>query len=172
MHKNYGAVVGKKSTAEAATGTRWFRRFVAALVGVALLIVPALVKLRAQSQSTEDAVRAVLTTQQTAWNAGDVDAFMSGYQSSDATTFVGAKITRGYRQVLENYRRRYPTKEKMGTLTFSAVEVTPLGGEFASVIGRFHLDRTAEAGGPANGIFTLLFRKTASGWRIILDHTS
>ena len=74
--------------------------------------------------------------------------------------------------MLENYRRRYPTKEKMGRLTFSEIEVTPLGAEFASVIGKFNLDRTAEAGGPANGIFTLLFRKHTSGWKIILDHTS
>jgi len=172
MREDYGAVVRKKSMSEAATGTRWFRRFVAALAGTALLILPVLFSLRAQSQSAQDAVRAVLTAQQTAWNAGDVDAFMSGYESSDATTFVGATITKGYKQVLENYRHRYPTKEKMGRLTFAAIEVTPLGAEFASVIGRFHLDRTAEAGGPASGIFTLLFRKTASGWRIILDHTS
>jgi len=171
MHKNYCAAVRKKSS-ESDVGTRWLRRFVVTLAGIALLMVPALVSLRAQSQSTEDAVRDVLAAQQTSWNRGDVDAFMSGYESSDATTFVGATITRGYRQVLENYRRRYPTKEKMGRLTFSAIEVTPLGAEFASVIGRFHLDRTAEAGGPANGVFTLLFRKTASGWKIILDHTS
>jgi uncharacterized protein (TIGR02246 family) len=170
MYENYGAALRKKSASASGSGTRWLPRFVAVLANIALLILPAL--LRAQSPSAEDAVRAVLAAQQTAWNAGDVEAFMSGYESSDATTFVGATIIRGYRQVLENYRRRYPTKEKMGRLTFSAIEVTPLGAEFASVIGKFHLDRTAEAGGPANGIFTLLFRKTASGWKIILDHTS
>ena len=170
MYENYGAAPRKKSAFELGSGTGRLRRFSATLACIALLILPAL--LRAQSQSAEASVRAVLAAQQTAWNTGDVEAFMSGYESSDATTFVGATITRGYRQVLENYRRRYPTKEKMGRLTFSAIEVKPLGAEFASVIGKFHLDRTAEAGGPASGIFTLLFRKTASGWKIILDHTS
>jgi uncharacterized protein (TIGR02246 family) len=170
MQENYGAALHKISKPESGTGTRRRWRFVATLASIVLLISPAL--LRAQSESAEDAVRAVLAAQQTAWNRGDVDAFMSGYESSDSTTFVGATITRGYRQVLENYRRRYPTKEKMGRLTFSSIEVTPLGAEFASVIGKFHLERTAEAGGPASGIFTLLFRKTASGWKIILDHTS
>jgi ketosteroid isomerase-like protein len=170
MHENYGAPLCKKSAFESGTGQAWLPRLVAALASIVLLVLPGLVCLRAQS--AEDAVRTVLAAQQTAWDRGDVDAFMSGYESSDATTFVGATITRGYRQVLENYRHRYPTKEKMGRLTFSSIEVTPLGAEFASVIGKFHLDRTAEAGGPANGIFTLLFRKTASGWKIILDHTS
>jgi ketosteroid isomerase-like protein len=172
MHENHGAAQRKKSASESAPGTQWLRRFVAALASIALLILPALVSLRAQSQSAEEAIRGVLRAQQTAWNRGDVDAFMSGYEASDATTFVGAAITKGYRQVLESYRRRYPTKEKMGLLTFSAIEVTPLGSEFASVIGKFHLDRTASAGGPASGIFTLLFRRTTSGWKIILDHTS
>ena len=166
MHKNYGAALRSQLASRL--------RLRCAVTGacLAVLVLPALIFLRAQPQLTEDAVRAVLTAQQAAWNRGDVDAFMSGYEASDTTTFVGATITRGYRQVLENYRRRYPTKEKMGRLTFSDTEVTTLGTEFASVIGRFHLDRAAEAGGPASGIFTLLFRKTAGGWKIILDHTS
>jgi ketosteroid isomerase-like protein len=137
---------------------------------LALCALPALVGLRAQT--TTEAVRAVLEAQQAAWNRGDVEAFMSGYDASDSTTFVGATITRGYRQVLENYHRRYPSKEKMGHLAFSGIEVMPLGAEFASVLGKWHLDRSPEAGGEAGGFFTLLFRKTPGGWKIILDHTS
>jgi ketosteroid isomerase-like protein len=137
---------------------------------LALCALPALVGLRAQT--TPEAVRVVLEAQQAAWNRGDVEAFMSGYDASDSTTFVGATVTRGYRQVLENYHRRYPSKEKMGHLTFSGIEVMPLGAEFASVLGKWRLDRSPEAGGKAGGFFTLLFRKTPGGWKIILDHTS
>ena len=89
-----------------------------------------------------------------------------------AENAVGATITRGYRQVLENYHRRYPTKERMGHLTFSGIEVMPLGAEHACVLGRWNLDRPPDAGGEVGGIFTLLFRKTPQGWKIILDHTS
>ncbi len=128
--------------------------------------------LGAQPADVEGAVRAVLEAQQQAWNRGDVEGFMSGYEASDSTTFVGATITRGYQQVLDGYHRRYPTKEKMGQLAFSEVEVKPLGTEYASVIGKWHLTRPAGAGGDIGGIFTLLFRKTPGGWKIILDHTS
>jgi uncharacterized protein (TIGR02246 family) len=137
-----------------------------------LALFAACLSISAQPTAAERAIRRVLEEQQAAWNRGDVEAFMSGYQASDATTFVGSTITRGYRQVLESYHRRYPTKEKMGRLAFSETEVTPLGAEYASVIGKWHLDRTPEAGGNVGGIFTLLFRKTAAGWKIILDHTS
>jgi len=171
MHEHYDMVSLKRSS-HAGAATRRVLPMVVTFASIACLIPPALLFVGAQSPSTEAAVRQVLTAQQDAWNAGDLDAFMSGYESSAATTFVGTSVTRGYRQVLENYRHRYSTKEKMGRLAFSAIEVTPLGAEFASVIGKFHLDRPAEAGGTANGIFTLVFRKTASGWKIILDHTS
>lgn len=122
--------------------------------------------------SPEQEIRAVLDDQVSAWNRGDIPAFMDGYDKSDATAFVSATITKGHAQVLANYLKRYPTREKMGTLQFSDLEIQPLGSAYASVIGRFHLDRSAEAGGEAAGIFTLLFHKTAHGWRIILDHTS
>ena len=134
--------------------------------------MPALFSVSAQPNATERAIRNVLEAQQAAWNRGDVDAFMSGYDTSESTTFVGATIARGYQRVLENYRRRYPTKEKMGQLTFSDLEVQPLGAQYASVIGKWRLARPADAGGNAGGIFTLLFKKTSAGWKVILDHTS
>jgi uncharacterized protein (TIGR02246 family) len=122
--------------------------------------------------NAEGDIRSVIEAQQAAWNRGDIDGFMTSYEASDATTFVGATVTHGYQQVLENYHRRYPTKAKMGQLAFSELDVKLLGADYASVIGKWHLTRTADAGGDVGGIFTLLFRKTAGGWKIILDHTS
>jgi ketosteroid isomerase-like protein len=148
------------------------RSFAGLIAAIALLSLATLLSLRADPTPAEAGIRAVMEAQQAAWNRGDVDDFMSGYDSSDSTTFVGSTITRGYGNVLENYHRRYPTKEKMGQLTFSGIEVMPLGAEYASVLGKWHLDRSRDAGGEAGGIFTLLFRKTQNGWKIILDHTS
>lgn len=152
---------------------RWSDRPALAFVfaTAALAALAAVGSFGAQAAVERD-IRSVLEAQQSAWNRGDVESFMSGYEAGDATTFVGATITRGYRQVLENYRRRYPTAEKMGRLTFSGIEVTLLGADYASVIGRWRLERRTEAGGDTGGIFTLLLRKTAEGWKIILDHTS
>ena len=72
----------------------------------------------------------------------------------------------------KNYHERYPTPAKMGKLDFSGIEVNLLGADYANVVGKFHLARTKEGGGDANGVFTLLFHKTQAGWRIIQDHTS
>ena len=137
------------------------RRTILALAALPLLAAPA-----------EQAIRRVLDDQVAAWNRGDVRAFMEGYEESSETTFVGLNVTKGHAAVLANYLARYPHKEQMGTLRFSDLDIRPLGDDYAVVIGRFHLERTKEAGGKSSGLFTLLFRRTLQGWRIILDHTS
>jgi ketosteroid isomerase-like protein len=66
----------------------------------------------------------------------------------------------------------------MGRLTYSELDVRLLPdahGEvrYAAMTGRFHLDRTARGeAGQDDGVFSLLWEKTADGWKIILDHTS
>jgi ketosteroid isomerase-like protein len=124
------------------------------------------------STQDETAIRGVLDAQVAAWNRGDVVTFMQGYNNSPDTTFVGKTIAHGFASILERYRTNYTDKEKMGQLTFSDLEVHPLDAHFAVVTGRYHLARSASAGGEAQGIFSLVFKKTSAGWKIILDHTS
>jgi len=120
-----------------------------------------------------DDVRAVLERQSEAWNRGDIEAFMITYLDSPELTFTGRdSVTRGYQSVLERYRKRYSSREAMGTLRFSEIEVRLLGGDVALVLGRFDLTRSEAGGGNASGRFTLVLRKNAQGWKIIHDHTS
>ena len=124
------------------------------------------------AQAREQEIRVVLDKQVVDWNKGDVAAFMEGYQSDDQTTFVGKNVTKGHASVLADYKKRYPTKDNMGALRFEIVDIRMLGDEHASVLGKFFLKRTVAGGGDINGIFTLIFKKNISGWKIILDHTS
>jgi beta-aspartyl-peptidase (threonine type) len=115
-------------------------------------------------------IRAVLTQQAEAWNRGDIDAFMEHYWKSDELTFSsGGNTTRGWKNTKEGYQRRYPTREKMGQLTFSQLEVTPLGDSAALVLGRWRLQREES---PVGGNFSLVCRKTDGKWVIVHDHTS
>jgi uncharacterized protein (TIGR02246 family) len=115
---------------------------------------------------------AVLEQQQASWNRGDLDGFMQGYERSESVTFVGSRVTRGYGRILENYRKSYPTPERMGKLTFSELEAKPLGEDYAAIVGRFSLERSQAGGGNASGRFTVLLRKGVDGWKIIHDHTT
>jgi uncharacterized protein (TIGR02246 family) len=120
-----------------------------------------------------DEVRKLLKDSEIAWNRGDLVTFASFYDDSPETTFVGKEVTRGGpKEILARYRRSYPTPEKMGVLTFSELEVRPLGDGYALANGKFFLKRTEAGGGDASGRFTLVLRRTPSGWRIIHDHSS
>ena len=63
----------------------------------------------------------------------------------------------------------FSTMPRMGTLTFSDLEVTPVGSEAALAFGHWHLKREHDE---PSGLFTLIFRKLPDGWRIVHDHTS
>jgi len=141
------------------------------LLRVLIAVLAAVVFLPSLHAQT-DAVKQVLTDQETAWNRGDIVAFMKGYADSPQTTFIGTTIEHGYRSILERYRKKYATREAMGHLEFTDLAVRMLGPEHAIVTGHFHLARSAAGGGDASGIFSLVFEKEAAGWKIILDHTS
>ena len=124
------------------------------------------------AEDAESAIKQVLMDQVSAWNRADIAAFMQGYKDSPDTTFIGKTIRQGWQQVMDRYKASYATKDAMGMLEFSDLAVRMLGNDHAVVTGRFHLTRTAEGGGDASGIFSLIFEREKEGWKIILDHTS
>ena len=118
----------------------------------------------------ETEVRNVLARQNTAWNRGDVDAFMVGYWENDSLMFIGKSgVTYGYKNTLANYKKNYPDTTAMGKLTFTLIKVKQLSSEYFHVTGKYYLTRTI---GDASGHFTLLFRKINGKWVIISDHSS
>ena len=115
-------------------------------------------------------IQSVLTTQQDAWNRGDIDAFMNGYARSASTVFVSEdEVGRGWETVRDRYRVKYSDRAKMGTLSFSEIEVTMLSSDAAVVLGRWKLKRAKDE---PHGRFTLIFKRLPQGWRIVHDHTS
>src|SRR4029453_5827093 len=72
-------------------------------------------------------IRSVLQAQQDAWNRGDIDGFMNEYRRSASTGFFSEDtVRRGWETVRDRYRGKYSNRSKMGTLTFSELEITPL----------------------------------------------
>ncbi len=123
-----------------------------------------------ENAADRDAISAVLKAQQTAWNCGDVDAFLKGYWHSPELTFSGSSgVARGWDGVMARYRRNYPDKAAMGQLDFSELEFRFLGPDSALVLGRWHLKRERDELG---GVFSLVWQRFPEGWKIIHDHTS
>lgn len=115
---------------------------------------------------------AMLNKQAADWNRGDIDAFASGYKDSPDILFIGSRIARGYAAMLANYKAHYPTREKMGMLSFTQLAVQALDARFATATGHFHLERSVAGGGPADGYFLLVLERTPAGWKIVRDDTT
>jgi uncharacterized protein (TIGR02246 family) len=134
------------------------------------LVLALILTVSAPAQETE--IRNLLDQQTADWNRGDLDAFMKAYEDSLQTTFVGQKVEYGYANILARYKRLYATPAAMGKLAFTHLAIRVLDSNYAVATGNFHLDRTSDAGGNGDGIFSLIFKKEPQGWKIILDHTS
>ena len=125
--------------------------------------------LKAQTPD-ETLVRNALAEQTTAWNNGDLEKFMDGYWRSDSLMFIGRSgPTYGWGNTLNNYKKNYPDTAAMGKLDFDLISVKRLSVLYYSVVGKWHLKRSA---GDEGGSFTLLFKKIKKRWVIIQDHSS
>ncbi len=118
----------------------------------------------------DSAIRALLDKQTAAWNRGDLEGFMEGYWKNDSLMFIGKSgITYGWQKTLDNYKKGYPDRTAMGTLTFTLIELKPLSKKYFSVVGKWHLKRTI---GDLSGHYTLLLKKIKGEWVIVADHSS
>lgn len=139
---------------------------------ISILLVLMVFNTRAQPVVNKDivAINQVLNTQADAWNTGSIDGYMQGYWNSDSLLFIGSKgPAYGYATTLERYKKSYPDKAAMGTLSFSNLSFYKLSNEYYHVVGAWKLVREKDTPG---GYFTLLFKKIKGKWLIVADHTS
>lgn len=103
------------------------------------------------------------------WNAGDLEGFIAPYASQ--TTFMTPAGLVGREAMRQRYLARYFTGTRPDQqLRFEQLQVRPLGAEHALLTGRFVLTGGGKA--EQSGWFTLVWARTADGWRIIHDHSS
>ncbi len=105
-----------------------------------------------------------------------MEAFCSVY-AEDVVFVSPTGLTRGRQQVVDRYKRRYPDKAAMGTLTLTVEEVrlTPgvegaagTSAPGASVVARWRLSYPDRE--DASGLTLLvLHRDEAGAWKIVQD---
>jgi Domain of unknown function (DUF4440) len=121
-------------------------------LGLLLVLVSPLLAAGADNRESDRiAITKVLNDQQTAWNRGDVNAFLEGYWHSPELTFAGSNgFAQGWDSVMARYKKNYPDRAAMGLLEFSNLEFRFLGPNAALVLGHWHLMRSQ---GDVGGVF-------------------
>jgi beta-aspartyl-peptidase (threonine type) len=122
-----------------------------------------------QSKDLGSVLEPMLAEQSAAWNRGDIPTFMKAYWNDPKLTFSsGGKTERGWQATLDRYKKNYPDEKTMGKLTFSELETTQLDANVALMLGRWKLERDE----PIAGNFSLVWKMTENGWKIVHDHSS
>jgi uncharacterized protein (TIGR02246 family) len=117
-------------------------------------------------------VTKVLLAQEAAWNRGDLDAYLAFFKDApDTQAILGAPL-RGLPAIRSRFHSSFPTRDTLGTLEQSQVEVRALGDTFALATGKYTLTRPKKSGGNADGTFIEIFEKTPTGWQIIFTETT
>ena len=114
-------------------------------------------------------IKAELLASTSGWNEGDLADFLATYDS--AATFMTSKGVIGLAQLKVHYQQKYfDDNQPRQKLTFEELVVKPLGSEYALVTGKYVLsgDKQPEQ----SGRFSLIFRGTKNGWKIVHDHSS
>src|SRR4051794_19121125 len=101
-----------------------------------ILFIATLTYCKAQS-ADEQAVRAAMDKQVREWNNGNIPVFMETYAKTDSLMFIGSK----WDSTLARYKRTYPDKATMGTLTFELKDLKQLSERYYYVVGKFSLER-------------------------------
>jgi len=129
-----------------------------------------IVSIQVKATTVESDIRHVISAQQSAWNNGDLKAYMQGYWQSDKLRFASGNSFRfGWQSTLDNYLKNYSDKATMGVLTFKLIDINQISDKAAIVFGRWHLTRENDQ---PQGLFTLIFENKNGQWLITKDHTS
>ncbi len=128
--------------------------------------------MNSQKKNVSVEITKTLQAQAEAWNAGDLDKFMTSYLKSPDITFVSADgEMKGYDALESRYRKKYGTsRDTMGKLSFSELEIQLLGDTNALCIGHWLVERADQP--KLQGIFSLVLTEDTGTWKIIHDHTS
>lgn len=104
------------------------------------------------------------------WNNGDLDGYMDMQWKSDSVIFMGKRsITYGWDNIYDVYKRGYPTKETMGKLTLTVIQLEKLSPTAAFMIGKYEVEADR---GNQSGHFNLLLKKIDGKWLVTVDHSS
>lgn len=112
-----------------------------------------------------ESAKAFMNEQAAAWNRGDLEAFCASY-SDDATFITPSGLTKGREQVLARYKKRYPDKAAMGTLSFEFLDARVAPGS-VTVMAKWALSYPNKPS--ASGSTLVVLHPRGTSWMVVQD---
>lgn len=113
----------------------------------------------------------ILEDQAAAWNAGDLEGFMSAYDRSPETTYIGASgLITGFDGIRGRYAPEFEPGAIRDSLHFTDLTARELDPRFGVVTARYVLTRDGEV--TSTGPFTLVMMRVEGIWKIVHDQSA
>jgi len=136
----------------------------------ATLLIPVHSPASASVDTGKEAILAVISRMEAAWNRGDFRGYMEGFANPDVIFVSRGQFQKDWQGTLDHYVRDYGASEATrGRLRFFDIQIDMLAPDAAQLISRYQLDRPEN---PQDGINTRLMRKRGDKWVIALNHVS
>lgn len=121
--------------------------------------------------AVREQIAATLAHGARAWNAGDLDDFVSDYDPGPATSYIGGRgLVHGIAAIRAAYAPRFTSGALRDSLHFENLEVDVLGRDVVNAVAYYVLMRGDSV--TARGPTSLVMRRSNGRWRIIHDHSS
>ncbi|MGI8599377.1 MAG: YybH family protein [Chitinophagaceae bacterium] len=105
----------------------------------------------------------------TDWNNADLNSFMTLYDTVSTFMFPSGPV--GLTRMRENYERGFFKDGKpLQQLRFEDMEIRSLGSDHALLTGKFVLSGNNLS--EKKSVYTLVFVRRSTGWKILHDHSS
>jgi uncharacterized protein (TIGR02246 family) len=118
----------------------------------------------------KQAILAVISRMEQAWNRGDFRGYMEGFANPDVIFVSRGEFQKDWQGTLDHYIRDYgASDDTRGTLHFFDIRIELLAPDAAQLISRYRLNRPRNS---QDGINTRLMRKRGGKWVIALNHVS
>ena len=121
-------------------------------------------------EEDKEAILALISRMEAAWNRGDFRGYMEGFANPDVVFVSRGQFQKDWQGTLDHYIRDYGSSEETrGHLRFFDIQIEMLAPDTAQLISRYQLDRPQN---PQDGINTRLMKKRDGQWVIALNHVS
>lgn len=116
-------------------------------------------------------VASLLDRQAAAWNAGDLDGFMSAFSPSPTTSYIGATgLIEGFNGIRARYAPGFAPGAARDSLRFEDLRVREVDERVGVATARYVLERDGTV--TSTGPFTLVLLNVEGAWLIVHDQSA
>lgn len=121
-----------------------------------------------EEENLQESIEALLQRGVEAWNAGDLDGYVSTYADGASTTMVTSdgRVV-GQEAIRAMLAPSFEPGAERDSIRFEEIEVRPLPPLIGIVTGRYLRGR--DGADRTSGWFTIVVRRAGVGWRIVHD---